>query len=80
MHLHNTLGLSKDCDTEWLHNIISNTFQVVLVDAFMLPTHALPQVEPKLLLGVDTYIKSQVDITVIYNTVTLRPSPDVVSR
>ena len=59
--------------------MIATVFHVVLVDASMLPPHELPQLEPKLLLEVDAFIKSKVGILVIFNTVTLCPSLEVVS-
>ena len=52
MNLHHALGIVENPNTEWFHNIIVNIFQVVLVDASVLPSHALPQLEPKLLLKV----------------------------
>ena len=58
MHLYNALGVAKNSDTEWLQNIITDIFQVVLVDTLMLPLHALPQLEPKLFIKVDAFIKS----------------------
>ena len=77
MHLHNTLKVADNSDTEWFQNIIANVFQVVLVEASVLPPHALPQLEPNILLKVGTFIKSHVGIPVISNTVTLLPGPKV---
>ena len=79
MHIHNALGVADNPDTEWINNIIANVFQVVLVDTLVLPPHALTQLEPKLIIKVDSFIKYQVGIPVIYNIVNLCPSPKVVS-
>ena len=78
MHLLNTLGVAENSEMEWFQNIVANVFKVVLVDASVLPPHALYQLEPKKLLGVDAFIKSQVSIPVISNSVFLRLSPEVV--
>ena len=72
------LGVADNSDTEGFYNIIANIFQVVLVEAPVITPHALPQLEPKLLLEVDKFIKSQVSIPVISNTVFLFPSPQIV--
>ena len=78
MHLYNALDVAENSDTEWFHNIIVNVFQVVLLEASVIPPHALTQLEPNFLLETNTFIKSQVGIPVISNTVTLHPSPEVV--
>ena len=78
MHIHDVLDLAENSDTEWFHNIIANVFQVVLVDASVIPPHALTQLEPKLLIEVDAFIKSQVVIPIIPNYVFILPSPEVV--
>ena len=57
MHLHNTLGVVDNSNSEWFHNIIADVFQVVLVDALVIAPHALPQLKPKLLIEVDAFIK-----------------------
>ena len=79
MHIHNSFGVAENSDTEWFQNIIANSFQVVLVDALVIPPHALSQLEPKLLLVVESFINSQVGIPVISSTAFLIPSPEVVS-
>ena len=79
MHLNNALGLADNSEKEFLHNIIMNVFQVVLVDALMISPHALPQLEPNLLLEVDAFIKSQLGTPFISNTVTICPGPEVFS-
>ena len=78
MHLHNALGIADNSNTEWFHNISAKVFQVILVVASVLPPHALPQLEPKLVLEVNAFIKSQVGIPVISNTVFLCTSPEVI--
>ena len=75
MHLPNALGVVENYDTKGFNNIISNVFQVVMLDAPVIPPHSFPQLEPKLLLEVDAFIKSQVDIPVIPNTVFIHPIP-----
>ena len=56
MYLLNALVIVNNSDTEWFHNIISNIFQVVLVDALLLHPHAFLQLEPKLLLKVNVFV------------------------
>ena len=57
MNIPNEIGIAEDPDTEGLHNIITGVFQVVLVGALVLPSHAFTQLEPKLPLKVYTFIK-----------------------
>ena len=78
MHLHNALDVAYNSDIEGFHNTISNVYQVVMVDAPVLPPHAFPQLKPNLLIEAYTFIKSQVGIPVISNTLFLRPSPEIV--
>ena len=56
MHLLNALGVVENYDTEWFHNIIANLFQVFLVDALVLPPHALYQLKPNLFPEVNTFV------------------------
>ena len=77
MHLLNTLSVVDNPDTEWLHNVIANIFEVALKDAPVLPTHITPQLEPKLLLKVDALVQYQICTTVISNSVPLIPNPEV---
>ena len=78
MHIHNALSVAENSDTEWFHNIIVNLFQVVLVDALVLPPHALSQLKLNPPLEVDAFIKYQLGIPVISNTVFLPQSLEVV--
>ena len=78
MHIHNALGVVDNYDTKWFQNIIVNVFRVVLVDALVIPPHALCQLEPNILLEVDAFIKPQVGTPVISNTVFIFPSTEVV--
>ena len=52
MHILNMLVIVDNYDTEYIHNIIENIFEVVLKDAPVIPPHHLYQLEPKLLLKV----------------------------
>ena len=56
MHILNTISVAENYDTDWFHNIIANIFQVVLVDAPVIPPHRLSQLEPKLLLEVNAFV------------------------
>ena len=76
----NALRVAENSDTEWLHNAISNIFEVVLKDGPLLPPHRLSQLEATLLLEVDALVQSQVGIPVIISSVTLRPIPEVIYR
>ena len=58
MHLLNALGVAENSDTEWFHNIIANIFKVVLVDALVIPSHVISQLEPNILLKVNTFVLS----------------------
>ena len=78
MHIPNTIGVVDNSDMEGFHNIIADVFQVVLVDALVIPLYAFTQIEPNLLLEVNTLIKYQVGIPVLFNTVFLCPIPEIV--
>ena len=80
MHLHNVLRVAENSHMEWFHNIITDVFQVVLVEALVLPQHALPQLKPKPIIKVDTFIKSQVGTPVISKTFFIQSIPEVVHR
>ena len=56
MHLLNTLSVVENSDTKWLHNVITNIFEVVLKDALVLPPHNLSQIEPNIFLKVDALV------------------------
>ena len=80
MHLLNALGLADNYDTEWLHNVIANIFEVVLKYTLVLPPHSLYQLEPKLIIEVSALVQSQVGILIISKYVNFRPSPEVICR
>ena len=46
MHLMHAIGTAENFDFEGFHDIIADILHVVLVDTPMLPSHALPQIEP----------------------------------
>ena len=75
MHIPNRISVAEDPNTEGIKNIITNVFQVVLLDSPLIPPHTFPQLEPKLFLKVDAFIKYQVIMPVISNTVIRRPRP-----
>ena len=71
MHILNVLGVAENSDTAWLHNVNE---EVVLKDAAVIFPHKIPQLEPNLLLEVDSLVHHQVYTPVIRNSVTLIPS------
>ena len=75
MHLLNAFSVTENYDTEGFHNIIANVFEVVLEYATVLPTHALYQLKPNILLGVDIIVQYQVGILVVVKSIFLIPSP-----
>ena len=77
MNLPNALGVVDNSDMEGFHNIIADVFQVVLVDALVIPPNELPQLKPNLLLKFNKFIKYKVGIPVLFNTVFLRPIPEI---
>ena len=78
MHLYNALDVAENSDTEWFHNIIVNVFQVVLIDAPVLPPHEFPQLEKNIPLKVDAFTKFQLIMPIIFNAVFLCPTPEIV--
>ena len=77
MNLTDVLGILEDSDSKGLHNIIVDIFYVVLEDAPMFLPHALPQLEPNILIKVDALIHSQIIIPVCVRSILLCPSQDL---
>ena len=77
LHILVAFSLTDKSDTEWLHNIIANIFQVVQYYAAVVPPHTLYQLGPNLLLKVGALVQTQVGFPIIDHTVTLSPSPEV---
>ena len=77
MHLLDVFRITDSYDTEGLHNIIVNVFEVVLEYSTALPPHALSQLEPNILLKVDALFHSEVGIPVVSKSITLIPSLEV---
>ena len=75
MHLLNALGLADNSDTEWLHNVIANIFDLVLKDVPVLHPLSLYQLEPNILLVVDALVQSNVVITFVVKPIFLSLSP-----
>ena len=78
MHLSNALAIAENFDAEWLHNIILDVIQMILVDAPVLSSHAFPQLEPNLPLEAYAIIPYQVCMSVISSGVRLGPSQDII--
>ena len=76
MHLLDVFRITENYDTEGLHNIIVNVFEVVLEYSTALPPHALSQLEPNILLRVDTLVQSQIGIPVVVKPIFLIPSSE----
>ena len=69
MHLTDALSILENSDSEGFHHIIMNIFDMILEYTPMFLPHALPQLEPNLLLKFDALIHSQISIPVSVNPI-----------
>ena len=74
------LGVLENYDPESFHNVIANIFELVLKDVPVLHPLSLYQLEPNILLVVDSCFQSQFSIPFIIKSVTFFPSPEVLCR
>ena len=65
------ISVQENYKPKRFHNIIVNVFDLILYYTLILLPRALFQLEPKLLLGVDALVQSQVGIPVIVKTILL---------
>ena len=80
MHILNKLSVMENSDTEWLHNVISDILEVVLIDALLLPPLRIYQLKPNVLLKVDPLVQYQIGILVIRKSVTFIPIPEFLCK
>ena len=76
MNLSNALGIVEKFDAERIKNIIANVIHVVLVYAPVLSLNEFPQLEPNILLEVDTFIQSKVHMYVIPHSTCIIAIPE----
>ena len=77
MNFLDALSVTDNFKLEGFHNIIVNLFDVIQEYTPMILSHAISQIEPKILLEVDAIFHNQVSIHVIANTICLIPSPEL---